>query len=173
MEGPQGKNDGSVQGKSYFSCAENHGMFVRPTQIKVIAYHSLVPQPTCSRFMSVGVIATPEHFYFLLSKVCDSKQNSPGRSSKTPSRFEFRFLTNFSSHTHSFITLNQNRMLYSFQNFSSPHIDLICIILSQMLLLLCSIQRENSSLSSRGGSKTPTSATARQKSDLSTPRYFP
>ena len=98
LEGPQGKNDGSVQGKSYFSCAENHGMFVRPTQIKVIAHRSLVPQTTCSRFMSVGVVATtPEHFYFLLSKVCDSKQNSPGRSSKTPSRFEFRFLTNFSS----------------------------------------------------------------------------
>ena len=51
LEGPQGKNDGSVQGKSYFSCAENHGMFVRPTQIKVIAHCSLVPQPTCSRFM--------------------------------------------------------------------------------------------------------------------------
>ena len=33
LEGPQGKNDGSVQGKSYFSCAENHGMFVRPTQV--------------------------------------------------------------------------------------------------------------------------------------------
>ena len=106
LEGPQGKNDGSVQGKSYFSCAENHGMFVRPTQIKVIAYRSLAPQPTCSRFMSVGVVATPEHFYFLLSKVCDSKQNSPGRSSKTPSRFEFRCLTNFSSpftvYTHTF-----------------------------------------------------------------------
>ena len=36
LEVAQGKNDGSVQGKSYFSCAENHGMFVRPTQIKVI-----------------------------------------------------------------------------------------------------------------------------------------
>ena len=33
LETPQGKNDGSVQGKSYFSCAENHGMFVRPTQV--------------------------------------------------------------------------------------------------------------------------------------------
>ena len=37
LEVAQGKNDGSVQGKSYFSCAENHGMFVRPTQIKVTA----------------------------------------------------------------------------------------------------------------------------------------
>ena len=36
LEVAQGKNDGSVQGKSYFSCAENHGMFVRPTQIKVM-----------------------------------------------------------------------------------------------------------------------------------------
>ena len=36
LETPQGKNDGSVQGKSYFSCAENHGMFVRPTQVTLI-----------------------------------------------------------------------------------------------------------------------------------------
>jgi len=52
LDEPKGKNDGSVQGKTYFSCKENHGMFVRQTQIKVLG----------------------------------SNENSPARSSKTPSR---------------------------------------------------------------------------------------
>lgn len=47
---PSGKNDGayismlsggltasgSVQGERYFSCANNHGLFLRPSQVKVI-----------------------------------------------------------------------------------------------------------------------------------------
>ena len=47
---PGGKNDGalisslsgelripgSVQGERYFSCADNHGLFLRPSQVKVI-----------------------------------------------------------------------------------------------------------------------------------------
>jgi len=52
LDEPKGKNDGSVQGKTYFTCKENYGMFVRPTQIKVVG----------------------------------SNENSPARTSKTPSR---------------------------------------------------------------------------------------
>ncbi|XP_019718826.1 dynactin subunit 1a isoform X2 [Hippocampus comes] len=33
---PKGKNDGTVQGKRYFTCEENHGIFIRPTQIQVV-----------------------------------------------------------------------------------------------------------------------------------------
>ncbi|KAI8980556.1 dynactin [Trametes punicea] len=33
---PNGKNDGSVQGVKYFSCRPNYGVFVRPSQVKVI-----------------------------------------------------------------------------------------------------------------------------------------
>jgi dynactin 1 len=36
LDEPRGKNDGTVQGKSYFSCAENHGMFVRQSQLKIL-----------------------------------------------------------------------------------------------------------------------------------------
>ncbi|XP_029695677.1 dynactin subunit 1-like isoform X7 [Takifugu rubripes] len=33
---PKGKNDGTVQGKRYFTCEENHGIFVRQSQIQVV-----------------------------------------------------------------------------------------------------------------------------------------
>ena len=34
---PVGKNDGTVQGVKYFTCKPNHGMFIRPSQVKVIS----------------------------------------------------------------------------------------------------------------------------------------
>lgn len=33
---PKGKNDGSVMGVAYFSCKANYGVFVRPSQVKVL-----------------------------------------------------------------------------------------------------------------------------------------
>jgi dynactin 1 len=33
---PVGKNDGSVQGVPYFSCQMYHGVFVKPSQVKVV-----------------------------------------------------------------------------------------------------------------------------------------
>jgi dynactin 1 len=33
---PNGKNDGTVQGIKYFTCKPNHGMFIRPSQVKVV-----------------------------------------------------------------------------------------------------------------------------------------
>lgn len=33
LEEPKGKNDGTVQGKRYFTCQENHGIFVRQSQV--------------------------------------------------------------------------------------------------------------------------------------------
>jgi dynactin 1 len=35
LNAPLGKNDGSVKGIGYFSCAPNHGVFVRPSQVKI------------------------------------------------------------------------------------------------------------------------------------------
>lgn len=36
LDGPTGKNNGSVQGKSYFSCRDGYGVFVRPAGAKLI-----------------------------------------------------------------------------------------------------------------------------------------
>uniref|UniRef100_A0A3Q3LET8 Dynactin subunit 1 n=1 Tax=Mastacembelus armatus TaxID=205130 RepID=A0A3Q3LET8_9TELE len=33
LDEPKGKNDGTVQGKRYFTCEENHGIFVRQSQV--------------------------------------------------------------------------------------------------------------------------------------------
>lgn len=45
LDEPKGKNDGTVQGKRYFSCEENHGIFVRPSQIQVIDDGSAATSP--------------------------------------------------------------------------------------------------------------------------------
>lgn len=34
LDEAKGKNDGTVQGKRYFTCEENHGIFVRQSQVK-------------------------------------------------------------------------------------------------------------------------------------------
>ena len=36
LDEAKGKNNGTVQGKRYFTCDENHGIFVRQTQVGVV-----------------------------------------------------------------------------------------------------------------------------------------
>ncbi|XP_076580635.1 dynactin subunit 1-like isoform X2 [Chaetodon auriga] len=45
---PKGKNDGTVQGKRYFTCEENHGIFVRQSQLQVVdeGYSATSPDPS-------------------------------------------------------------------------------------------------------------------------------
>nr|XP_006128002.1 dynactin subunit 1-like [Pelodiscus sinensis] len=37
LDEAKGKNDGSVQGRKYFTCEENHGIFVRQSQVQPLA----------------------------------------------------------------------------------------------------------------------------------------
>lgn len=45
LDSEQGKNDGVVKGHRYFSCPQNHGIFVRPTSFEIISYPSVTSQP--------------------------------------------------------------------------------------------------------------------------------
>uniref|UniRef100_A0A4W6EK04 Dynactin subunit 1 n=1 Tax=Lates calcarifer TaxID=8187 RepID=A0A4W6EK04_LATCA len=45
LDEPKGKNDGTVQGKRYFTCEENHGIFVRQSQIQVVEEGSSATSP--------------------------------------------------------------------------------------------------------------------------------
>nr|XP_033465554.1 dynactin subunit 1-like isoform X3 [Epinephelus lanceolatus] len=45
LDEAKGKNDGTVQGKRYFTCEENHGIFVRQSQIQVVEDGSSATSP--------------------------------------------------------------------------------------------------------------------------------
>jgi dynactin 1 len=55
LSGPIGKNDGSVKGVPYFSCPQNHGVFVKPSQVRV------VQDPPSS-----GTVSTPLYFLAII-----------------------------------------------------------------------------------------------------------
>ena len=44
-----GKNHGSVHGVSYFSCAPDHGVFVRPDRVKAVIAFAPAPEPLSRR----------------------------------------------------------------------------------------------------------------------------
>ncbi|KAF7721130.1 hypothetical protein EC973_005377 [Apophysomyces ossiformis] len=46
LDEPVGKNSGVVQGKRYFDCPTNHGMFVRPAQVKSLSSTSFTGSST-------------------------------------------------------------------------------------------------------------------------------
>ncbi|QRW00779.1 Dynein associated protein [Ceratobasidium sp. AG-Ba] len=49
LNAPNGKNDGSVKDVAYFSCAPNHGVFVRPSQVKIISQPTSRPSSRAAR----------------------------------------------------------------------------------------------------------------------------
>ncbi|XP_008397054.1 dynactin subunit 1 isoform X2 [Poecilia reticulata] len=53
LDEPKGKNDGTVQGKRYFTCQENYGIFVRQSQIQLVDDGAdtspETPEPTTGR----------------------------------------------------------------------------------------------------------------------------
>ncbi|XP_038135050.1 dynactin subunit 1-like isoform X3 [Cyprinodon tularosa] len=76
LDEPKGKNDGTVQGKRYFTCEENHGIFVRSSQIQVIDDGSAATSPE-----------TPES---TLAKILKQKEipETPRTTKQTPSNIK-------------------------------------------------------------------------------------
>lgn len=62
LDEPKGKNDGTVQGKEYFKCTENHGIFVRQSQIAVledVPSSPMAPRGSASRSSLGGGSSIP------------------------------------------------------------------------------------------------------------------
>uniref|UniRef100_A0A3B4AVH1 Dynactin subunit 1 n=1 Tax=Periophthalmus magnuspinnatus TaxID=409849 RepID=A0A3B4AVH1_9GOBI len=62
LDEPKGKNDGTVQGKRYFTCEENHGIFVRQSQV---GRHTLRGGPHAAFIISISVLCPPLTLYVL------------------------------------------------------------------------------------------------------------
>ncbi|XP_062239809.1 dynactin subunit 1-like isoform X6 [Platichthys flesus] len=56
LDKPNGKNDGTVQGKRYFICEENHGIFVRQSQIQVVEDGSGATSPDTPEFVLAKIL---------------------------------------------------------------------------------------------------------------------
>lgn len=48
LDKAEGKNNGTIQGIAYFNCKPNYGVFVRPSQVKVIG-NEREPTPSTVR----------------------------------------------------------------------------------------------------------------------------
>ncbi|KAG8453243.1 hypothetical protein GDO86_000031 [Hymenochirus boettgeri] len=65
LDESKGKNDGTVQGRRYFTCEENHGIFVRQSQIQVFedgadTTSPETPEPPTSRVLKRETGETPK-----------------------------------------------------------------------------------------------------------------
>ncbi|XP_034757048.1 dynactin subunit 1-like isoform X5 [Etheostoma cragini] len=58
LDEAKGKNDGTVQGKRYFTCEENHGIFVRQSQLLVVENGSGATSPDTPES---GIAKIPRH----------------------------------------------------------------------------------------------------------------
>ncbi|XP_064425259.1 dynactin subunit 1 isoform X2 [Latimeria chalumnae] len=83
LDEAKGKNDGTVQGRRYFTCEENHGIFVRQSQIQVVddgadTTSPETPEPSLSKVPKREVAETPK------SSKLPTRPPSSAASSGTP-----------------------------------------------------------------------------------------
>ncbi|XP_021939301.1 LOW QUALITY PROTEIN: dynactin subunit 1-like [Zootermopsis nevadensis] len=60
LDEPRGKNNGTVQGKSYFQCKENHGMFVRQSQLTLLDDSGIPISDATSPSPGASTATTPD-----------------------------------------------------------------------------------------------------------------
>ncbi|KAM4540599.1 dynactin subunit 1 isoform 7-T7 [Fundulus diaphanus] len=78
LDEPKGKNDGTVQGKRYFTCEENHGIFVRQSQIQLVDDGAdtspETPEPTTGRVPKREILETSKS-----AKLTTARRPKPSR----------------------------------------------------------------------------------------------
>ncbi|XP_059422438.1 dynactin subunit 1-like isoform X2 [Carassius carassius] len=86
LDEPKGKNDGTVQGKRYFTCQENHGIFVRQSQIQLVedgadTTSPETPDAATSKMLKREIIEGPKS-----NKVRGTKPKKAPTTRKTTTR---------------------------------------------------------------------------------------
>lgn len=62
LDEAKGKNDGTVQGRKYFTCDEGHGIFVRQSQV---THHACMYACVCVCAYACGVYGVYMHIHYL------------------------------------------------------------------------------------------------------------
>ncbi|XP_005806906.3 dynactin subunit 1 isoform X3 [Xiphophorus maculatus] len=92
LDEPKGKNDGTVQGKRYFTCQENYGIFVRQSQIQLFDDGAdtspETPEPTTGRVPKREILETSKSAKLrgLKPKKTPTTRKTTARRPKQPSR---------------------------------------------------------------------------------------
>ncbi|XP_014895413.1 dynactin subunit 1 isoform X6 [Poecilia latipinna] len=85
LDEPKGKNDGTVQGKRYFTCQENYGIFVRQSQIQLVDDGADTspdtPEPTTGRVPKREILESSKS-----AKLTPATRKTTARRPKQPSR---------------------------------------------------------------------------------------
>uniref|UniRef100_A0A8C4I125 Dynactin subunit 1 n=1 Tax=Dicentrarchus labrax TaxID=13489 RepID=A0A8C4I125_DICLA len=86
LDEAKGKNDGTVQGKRYFTCEENRGIFVRQSQIQLVddgadTTSPETPEPGTGKVPKREILETPKS-----TKLTPAPRKTTARRPKQPSR---------------------------------------------------------------------------------------
>ncbi|XP_026165156.1 dynactin subunit 1 isoform X4 [Mastacembelus armatus] len=93
LDEAKGKNDGTVQGKRYFTCEENHGIFVRQSQIQLVddgadTTSPETPEPGTGKVLKREILETPKSTKLrgVKPKKTPAPRKTTARRPKQPSR---------------------------------------------------------------------------------------
>ncbi|XP_047466501.1 dynactin subunit 1 isoform X5 [Mugil cephalus] len=93
LDEAKGKNDGTVQGKRYFTCEENHGIFVRQSQIQLVddgadTTSPETPEPGTGKVPKRDILETPKSAKLrgVKPKKTPAPRKTTARRPKQPSR---------------------------------------------------------------------------------------
>ncbi|XP_029450698.1 dynactin subunit 1-like isoform X3 [Rhinatrema bivittatum] len=83
LDEPKGKNDGTVQGRRYFTCEENHGIFVRQSQIQSVENGADTTSPETPESSASKVLKKETLESAKTSKLTTTRRTKPARPSSS------------------------------------------------------------------------------------------